>query len=577
MKTLSLLSLLLILPLTTFGADASATDTDIETSIEVSDSKDGGSDTSSSDSSDSKDGGSDDSEKDGGHILEGAEIVPVDPDNLDTIFGFDTDGFNSDGVVISDLGTDDHVFPQDAFISSTNKIVIGGSDANGNFLVASFNEDGTLNTDFNSSGYLVQDMGGYEYVNDIIETSDGNYAMVGTAEGAPFLVVSPTGEIIASAQLDDDSGDYYPMAVLHLNGKYYITGYDSTDGVMMTKCFVSTVTVSGSSVSVTHEILNSNQLTVCSDIKSDSNGNIYLGGYINKSEDSSNQIYDMMLIKYDPESGSHVLNEYDLGDSDTMSELIISEDSAYLIGGKSYVDNSTASTDQAIVKVNLSDNKINTYQVIEDSEANSEARVGYLASDGTIFTGAYYYHTTTEESKMLSTRFGSDLIYVSDFGENGTQKFRVDKSAQYESIQGIGNTSSHLFFIGETADPTTGKKKIFIKKEDFSAQSTTTDDSTDGSGETTNNDSTSDDPDSSGSSTNDTETIDTDENAIYCSDQFNEDGSPRLASESGDTGHLCNEGGCQLLPGSDHFKMTYLVSLLLLGLTFLSLRKRAVN
>lgn len=111
--------------------------------------------------------------------------------------------FGSDGVVSTSLAS--------SFDGATcmalqpdGRIVVGGvfaPDANGaDFMVARFEADGSLDTDFGNGGWNTMDVATFDVVNDLALQPDGRIVLVGTAQGtgADKVVMRFT----ASGQLD---------------------------------------------------------------------------------------------------------------------------------------------------------------------------------------------------------------------------------------------------------------------------------------------------------------------------------------------------------------------------------------
>jgi uncharacterized delta-60 repeat protein len=92
--------------------------------------------------------------------------------------------FGTGGRVVTDLGGDEF-FPK-AALQSDGKIVVAGTtyapgDFVGDFAVARYNPDGSLDAGFGARGKVITDFGGNEALNDIAVQPNGKIVVVGTS------------------------------------------------------------------------------------------------------------------------------------------------------------------------------------------------------------------------------------------------------------------------------------------------------------------------------------------------------------------------------------------------------------
>lgn len=157
------------------------------------------------------------------------------PGDLDTTFGAST------GTVVTDLGGYEH--GNSVAVLSDGKILVAG-DSSGDFLVARYNDDGTLDTTFNAAGatpgVATTDLqGSFDQAYAIAVQSDGKIVVVGTTDNggaADFGVVryNSDGTIdtdfgvdgIVVTDLGQDGEEAKGVAV-QADGKIIVVGYTS--------------------------------------------------------------------------------------------------------------------------------------------------------------------------------------------------------------------------------------------------------------------------------------------------------------------------------------------------------------
>jgi uncharacterized delta-60 repeat protein len=134
--------------------------------------------------------------------------------DLDTTFG------GGDGLVVQDLGIGKHENIFASAVQADGKVVVVGSAINAvgvggrDFLIARFNENGSLDTSFGTSGYTILDMsdpgtGGSnidDQANDLVIQSDGSIIVAGTASkittGTTRFNAFALAKLTSTGQLD---------------------------------------------------------------------------------------------------------------------------------------------------------------------------------------------------------------------------------------------------------------------------------------------------------------------------------------------------------------------------------------
>jgi uncharacterized delta-60 repeat protein len=108
--------------------------------------------------------------------------------------GADLDGtFAGDGTALTDFGATDQAFA--VAVQRDAKIVAAGSTA-GNFALARYSRDGTLDQSFGREGRVVTDFGGDDYAADIAVQQDGKLVVAGRAGGSHAVArYLPNGDL----------------------------------------------------------------------------------------------------------------------------------------------------------------------------------------------------------------------------------------------------------------------------------------------------------------------------------------------------------------------------------------------
>jgi uncharacterized delta-60 repeat protein len=127
--------------------------------------------------------------------------------SLDSGFG------GGDGVVTSDLGSSDAIWA--ITLRSDGRIVAAGEN-NGNFALARYNADGSLDSDFGEGdGIALNDLGGYDVVVGLTRQLDSKILAAGIGGGTDDFVVARYN---ADGSLDTGFGGGDGLAVENLGG-----------------------------------------------------------------------------------------------------------------------------------------------------------------------------------------------------------------------------------------------------------------------------------------------------------------------------------------------------------------------
>ena len=145
--------------------------------------------------------------------------------------------FSVDGKLTTDFGGnfggDDS--GRSMILQPDGKIVVAGS-SDGNFALARYNTDGTLDTTFSDDGKLTTDFGGDDYGNSVIIQSDGKIVVAGAsnsdfalaryhADGTLDTTFTGDGKLIT-----DFSGDDYGSSIsVQPDGKITVAGESNGD------------------------------------------------------------------------------------------------------------------------------------------------------------------------------------------------------------------------------------------------------------------------------------------------------------------------------------------------------------
>lgn len=154
------------------------------------------------------------------------------PNRFFTLVRYNNDGsldtsFDSDGKVTTAVGTGGSSIVYDVAIQADGKIVAAGSSFNGSntdFAIARYNTDGSLDTSFDGDGKLVIQIG---------SDNDDSYG----------VVIQPNGKIVLAGGSRATPNSNFALVRLNVNGSFD-TSFDS-DGIVTTPMGISTDGTSG--------------------------------------------------------------------------------------------------------------------------------------------------------------------------------------------------------------------------------------------------------------------------------------------------------------------------------------------
>lgn len=219
--------------------------------------------------------------------------------------------FDTDGMVLTDIGTNDD-YGRALAIQTDGKIVVAGYSSNGShydIALARYNINGSLDNSFDSDGIVTTDIGNYgDIAYSVAIQADGKIVVAGYTESSissDFALAryTTTGSLDTSFDVDGivttDIGTYvnraYSLAI-QTDGKIVVAGY--TENGISSDFALARYTANGSIDTsfdgdgiVTTDIANSSDEAYSLTIQSD--GKIVAAGYgINNSN------YEFCLTKY---------------------------------------------------------------------------------------------------------------------------------------------------------------------------------------------------------------------------------------------------------------------------------------
>lgn len=213
--------------------------------------------------------------------------------NLDT-------EFDSDGIVITDIYNNKNDYARSIAIQPDGKILIGGDYNSNRFAIVRYNTNGSLDTNFNSIGKTVLQLGSGLHM--------GN-----------SLVLQNDGKIILAGHANFTSSASYDFAIARFLSDGNIDNTFGTNGYVQTH----------------FEGTNRNDYAYGAAI--DSSGRIVVAGHTS----ITTNIYDFAYVRY---NSSGVIDNsfgtiiYDIGsDDDRVTSVAIQSDGKILIAGKKKV------------------------------------------------------------------------------------------------------------------------------------------------------------------------------------------------------------------------------------------------
>jgi uncharacterized delta-60 repeat protein len=166
-------------------------------------------------------------------------------DNIDfALVRYSSDGaldvsFDSDGIVTTDLGSDDYA--RAVGVQSDGKIIVAGYSGSDNldFALVRYNSNGTLDTSFDSDGIVTSDFGGEDNGRAVAIQADGKLLVAGYAAGVnndDFAVVRYNSDGTPDLSFDNDGqtstdlggNDEGHALALQSDGKIVVAGSTSS-------------------------------------------------------------------------------------------------------------------------------------------------------------------------------------------------------------------------------------------------------------------------------------------------------------------------------------------------------------
>ena len=167
-------------------------------------------------------------------VVVGGRNIDADFDSNDfALARYETDGsldptFDGDGKVITDFGTNRDEARAVA-IQNDGAIVVGGWNAF-DFQLARYLPNGALDPDFGDGGHLVTDLGGGDFVADLAIQADGGIVAVGGNGNFALARYLPDGTLDPSFSADGkvttqfDGGSAADAVALQADGKLVVVG-----------------------------------------------------------------------------------------------------------------------------------------------------------------------------------------------------------------------------------------------------------------------------------------------------------------------------------------------------------------
>jgi len=405
----------------------------------------------------------------GWSVSEGGDNTAPPAGTLDTTF-------DSDGIVTTDIGSGNHDDAQAIAIDSGGKIVVAGGRS-GDFALARYKSNGTLDTTFGTGGKVTTHIGSYDDDSYAIAIdsagkivvagyssngSDRDFALaryksngtLDTTFGTGGKVTTPIG-----------SGDDYARAIaIDSAGKIVVAGYshNGSNGDFALARYKSNGTLDttfGTGGKVTTPIgSNSDDYAVAMAI--DSGGKIVMAGYSNNGADN-----DFALARYnsngtlDTNFGTGGKVTMDIGSGDDYARAIaIDSGGKIVVAGYSYNGN-YEEKDFALARYNVDgtlDTNFDSDGIVTTDIGSSEddiAQAIAIDSGGKIVVAGY---STGSNYDFALARYNVDGTLDTGFGTGGkvtTPIGRSDDRAYAIAIDSAGKIvvagESHN---GSTAD-----------------------------------------------------------------------------------------------------------------------------
>jgi uncharacterized delta-60 repeat protein/uncharacterized repeat protein (TIGR01451 family) len=388
-------------------------------------------------------------------LLVFSNIALADPGDLDTTF-------DSDGLVISDLsGGLDLVGYNPIVVQSDGKIIVVGGPQ---FTAARYNTDGSLDTTFDSDGWVVTDLGATENAQGVALQSDGKIVVVGTnnnpgsydftavrynADGSLDTTFGTAG-VATTDFLDNLHHDRSYAVAIQSDGKIVVGGYARMNAVAPVNNDFALVRYNtdgsrdatfGSGVitgTVTTNIGGSQDQIYALAIQSD--GKILAAGYSNASGD-----YEVIVARYNTDGSLDTSFDTDgiartsVRDNDDFGYgMVLQPDGKIVVAGYGTIITQGNHDDFILVRYNT-DGSLDTSfdsdgMVVTDiALRNDHGHAVALQPDGKIIAVGYSQNAVDYDFAViryntdgsLDTSFGTDGIVTTPIGSGFEQAFGV--------------------------------------------------------------------------------------------------------------------------------------------------------
>jgi uncharacterized delta-60 repeat protein/LPXTG-motif cell wall-anchored protein len=368
--------------------------------------------------------------------------------------------FDTDGKVVTDIGTNTNDIVQSVAIQADGKILVAGwSDpvATWDFVVARYNANGSLDTTFDTDGKVVTDIGtnSVDNIYSVVVQSDGKIVVAGWSNAggrADFVVVryNTNGSLDTTFDTDGkvitDIGtnrfDFAYSAVLQADGKIVVAGNSDAGGtydfvVVRYNTNGSLDTTFDSDGKVTTNI-GTSSADYGSSVVVQSDGKIVVAGF---SDLGSTQ--NLVLVRYNTngsldttfDSDGKAISDIGSSDTDRPNSAVLQADGKIVVAGFS---NTGGSNNFVVVRFNSNGSFDTTFgidgKVSTDIGTNSgdQARSIVLQSDGKIVVAGISdaggsdnyalvrYNATSLSAALASTSTTSSSVSIT-FTVTGTE------------------------------------------------------------------------------------------------------------------------------------------------------------
>ncbi len=364
----------------------------------------------------------------------------------------------SNGKVITDFGGDDS--GNSMAIQSDGKILVAGFTENengGDFALARYNSDGTLDNTFSVDGKIITDFGGNDYGWSVVIQSDGKILVAGDAYNESnndydFAVVRYNSDGTLDHTFSDDGkvitdfgggGDFGRSMVIQSDGKIFVAG--DSDGDFALARYNSDGTLDNTFSGDGKLTTDFGDVDSCKTIAIQSDGKILVAGY---AYNGSNNDYDFAVVRYN--SDGTLDNTFsddgkvatDFGGNSYGRSMVIQSDGKILVAGDAY-NESNNDWDFAIVRYNADGTLDNTFsddgKVTTDFGDDDSGYSITIQSDGKILV-AGETHNIGDGCDFAVVRYNSDGSLDNTFSEDGkvVTDFGDDNFAYSIAIQSDG-------------------------------------------------------------------------------------------------------------------------------------------